>query len=129
MAGHLVHPLEEFHHQKRVLLIFSPDTSNEKLHLQHKEINLEPEGIEERDLIVFQIFPREVKTINGQLRDNLSADNLRVHYRVGEHEYRVLLIGKDGGVKYTARDVLEMKPLFDIIDQMPMRQHEMKETK
>jgi hypothetical protein len=39
--------------------------------------------------------------------------------------FRVRLIGKDGGVKFTGNTPVDPATLFDLIDAMPMRQAEL----
>ena len=38
---------------------------------------------------------------------------------------RILLIGKDGGIKYESKRSVSLIQLFELIDSMPMRQDEM----
>lgn len=54
------------------------------------------------------------------------VDQLRNAYNLDGAAFRVVLIGKDGGVKYDTTDLFGPEQLFPIIDAMPMRQQEMK---
>merc|ERR1712045_1029189 len=51
--------------------------------------------------------------------------NLVHEHRNSQDEFKILLIGYDGLVKYTA-DEVNLQTIFDIIDQMPMRRREMR---
>lgn len=48
--------------------------------------------------------------------------------RHGADGFTVLLIGKDGGVKYRSGTVTEPETLHALIDRMPMRRREMRES-
>ncbi len=41
-------------------------------------------------------------------------------------EFNLVLIGKDGGVKYRSQQATETRDIFSTIDAMPMRQNEMR---
>ncbi|MGB2203635.1 MAG: DUF4174 domain-containing protein, partial [Pseudooceanicola atlanticus] len=47
--------------------------------------------------------------------------------RLGAEGFEMLLVGKDGGVKMRAGEVIPPETLFATIDRMPMRQREMQE--
>jgi hypothetical protein len=53
---------------------------------------------------------------------------LRKSYGVDEQNYAVLLIGKDGGVKLRREVPVTTTELFSLIDSMPMRKREMRES-
>lgn len=46
---------------------------------------------------------------------------------MGEDDFAVLLVGKDGGVKRRANDPVNLNELFAQIDRLPMRRAEMEE--
>ncbi|MCU0398062.1 MAG: DUF4174 domain-containing protein, partial [Cyclobacteriaceae bacterium] len=50
-------------------------------------------------------------------------------FGVTEEEFRVMLIGKDGGVKLNSQQPVTVNQIFELIDSMPMRQHEMRQKK
>lgn len=50
-------------------------------------------------------------------------------YGADPDEFTVILIGKDGFEKYRTNKVLSTDQLFSIIDAMPMRRQEMKNSK
>ena len=65
----------------------------------------------------------------------LNRDLLHFHFindgKTGKHitrniqSFRILLIGKDGGIKYESNQYVSLIQLFKLIDSMPMRQDEM----
>ena len=72
-----------------------------------KENNCE---ILSRDLLHFH-FSNDGKT------GNLTTKN--------DQSFRILLIGKDGGIKYESNRFVSLIQLFELIDSMPVRQDEM----
>ncbi len=54
---------------------------------------------------------------------------LREQFEVGDDEFRVILVGKDGGVKLKENTAISTCRLFGIVDGMPMRRQEMAATK
>ena len=63
-----------------------------------------------RDLLHFH-FSNDGKT------GNLTTKN--------DQSFRILLIGKDGGIKYESNRSVFLIQLFELIDSMPMRKNEM----
>ena len=56
------------------------------------------------------------------------VEQLQGRYNPDDAAFRVVLIGKDGGVKYDSTEPLGPEQLFSIIDAMPMRQQEMQQS-
>ncbi|MHC5826161.1 MAG: DUF4174 domain-containing protein, partial [Nostoc sp.] len=64
---------------------------------------------------------------NGQPIDESSAAKLRNRFRVNKENFRVILVGKDGGVKRSDTTPVKATAIFEQIDAMPMRQQEMQQ--
>ncbi|MEL6305474.1 MAG: DUF4174 domain-containing protein, partial [Bacteroidota bacterium] len=77
---------------------------------QHEAFMKNPEALTERDLILFEV-KANAKT--------LSKFSIKPDFE------GVLLIGKDGGLKFQAPFPVDPKTIFDRIDSMPMRRAEM----
>ena len=56
---------------------------------------------------------------------NLLHFNVNNRNNVDEADFRIILIGYDGGIKYDSENISSLKILFDLIDTMPMRRREM----
>ncbi len=102
-----------FHSQPptRKLLLFGKD----KPYYQ-KQLALlaqDSAGIAERDLIVVMVEDKQ----------------LFESYKLGENEFTLLLIGKDGGEKMRSTKPVKLEAIFALIDSMPMRQREMQRKK
>ena len=58
---------------------------------------------------------------------NIISNNLKQKKltNINDQSLRILLIGKDGGIKYESSRSVSILRLFELIDSMPMRQDEM----
>lgn len=121
-----VHPLlATYQWQNRLILIFSPGAEDSLYLHQLEELQAAGKGLQERDLLVFHIFPDRVLLPNGTYLGEAEAQSLREHFTIPGQEMVALLMGKDGGEKLRSRELLTTKRLFQTIDAMPMRQNEM----
>lgn len=112
--------LREFKWKKRILLLMDTKNDLNTRNLQLSEFNARYNEMKERDLVLFVYNGKEVLDRDGLLT-NINPDNLTY----GEFQ-GIILIGKDGGVKFRKKYLVEANEVFDLIDQMPMRRAEMK---
>ena len=80
------------------------------------------EALKERKLLVYQIFPDNYLLGKKREKSTLFFEQ----FMKDKETFRVVLIGLDGGIKYSQTEVLSRDKLFDIIDSMPMRQAEIR---
>ena len=120
--------LANYKWKNRILIIFS-DTKDNSLFQKQMQLFLEDkEGLEERDLIVFQVFEEigimpSKKTISNSDTEELKK---QFDFSFAENKFAVFLVGKDGGTKLKVENkILTLEKLFGTIDAMPMRQREM----
>ena len=102
--------LNQYLWKNRIILTFADDEDHPgliKLKAEMKENECE---ILNRDLLHFH-FSNDGKTGN--------------HITTNDQSFRILLIGKDGGIKYESNQYVSLIQLFKLIDSMPMRQDEM----
>ena len=83
-------------------------------------------GLNERDIVVIFVIEDAVST-KGRPAGPVSAVDLREVYGALPHEFRVVLVGKDGGVKLRQEEPISAADLFALIDSMPMRKQEMRQ--
>ena len=103
--------LNQYLWKNRIILTFTEDEDHPdliRLKAEIKENNCE---ILNRDLLHFHFS-------NNGKPGNLSTKN--------DQSFRILLIGKDGGIKYESYQYVSLIQLFELIDLMPMRQNEMR---
>jgi hypothetical protein len=107
----------------RVLLVFAqqPDASSALANLNE----LAPE-IEERDIAWFLMEGENLHSnYAGAVSDGLRMQLLERYFTPRPEQNRVVLIGKDGGIKSQGPD-LDLVATFGLIDQMPMRRAELR---
>ena len=80
-------------------------------------------GLAERDIVVVWVTGNNVHAEFGP-GPGLTAAQLRARFGAAETRFRVVLVGKDGGMKLTQSTPLSTATLFGAIDPMPMRRNE-----
>jgi len=107
--------------QHRRLLLGAPTADQAAFQQQKALLATATEGLAERDFQVIevrydQLTPADRQCWTQQLGQPLQG-------------FRLVLIGKDGGVKRTATKPLAPAELFGTVDKMPMRRQEMRGRK
>ena len=98
----------------RQLLVFTSSTGQREYMKQLNLLNGDQAGLNERDLKIRIIGPKELE---------------RSYYKVQTDEFCIVLIGKDGSEKYRTTSLLSLAKLYSLIDAMPMRKQEMRNGK
>jgi hypothetical protein len=102
----------------RIIVVDEPQNEANTLAL----LNQYTAEINDRDIAWFILKEDSVLTnYPGKLAETFLG---RTRETYGPGESKVILIGKDGGIK-SRLDRLNLKPIFTEIDAMPMRQYEM----
>ena len=92
--------LNQYRWQNRIIVTYSSNDQHPKLSKLKREIQENSCGFKNRNLLHFHIAePNE--------------------------NFKIILIGKDGGIKFEGEN-RSLKQIFDQIDTMPMRRNEMK---
>jgi hypothetical protein len=107
--------LENLRWHSRVFLVFALDAEDKNLKEQTAITDANAAGFSERDTKVFSVV--------GQAA---GAQRLRDKLGVGDAPFAVVLVGKDGSVKFKSNLPIGAGKVFATIDAMPMRQQEMK---
>ena len=96
--------------KNRIILTFADDQDHPDLIRLKVEMKEDECEVLNRDLLHFH-FSNDGKTGN--------------HITTNAQSFRILLIGKDGEIKYETNRSVTLIHLFEFIDSMPMRQDEM----
>ncbi|MEH2266208.1 DUF4174 domain-containing protein [Nostoc sp.] len=112
--------------KNRVLLVFAPSVDNHSYQQQMQLLQAHNSNFADRDLILVQVLATE-SYANREPIDKSSAGKLRSRFGVEKENFRVILVGKDGGVKRSDATPVKATAIFEEIDAMPMRQQEMQE--
>ena len=111
-------PLEKYLWKNRVVVTFSPSKNNTERNYFLNSINRNLCEFNSRNIIhidlIFSENYQEVEKFESSF-ENLS---------LSASEFRLILIGKDGGIKLNSRKI-SLEEIFSLIDTMPMRQEEM----
>lgn len=118
-------PLETYRWAKRVLLVFAPHADSALYQRQQQMLLVGEHGLNERDMVVILVLKGAV-SMEEPPTAHVSAVELRDAYGVLPHEFQVVLIGKDGGLKLRREQPISLADLFSLIDTMPMRKQEMR---
>ena len=115
--------------KNRVLLVFAPSVDNPIYQQQMQLLQKHNSGFADRDLVLVQVLATNESYANRQLIDESSAAKLRDSFGVDKENFRVILVGKYGGVKRSDATPVQATAIFEEIDAMPMRQQEMQERR
>ncbi|MBW2491284.1 MAG: DUF4174 domain-containing protein, partial [Deltaproteobacteria bacterium] len=119
--------LSQFQWKNRLLLIFAPDENDSLFKKLQSEIIAQEAEVKDRDLIIFELFGLGSSRMNRALLDQSKVDSIRRHFSVPQRSFRVILIGKDGGIKLKRNDQIDLETIFELIDSMPMRNDEIRQ--
>ena len=127
-------PMSEFNlasykWRNRILLVFASSSKDVNFTKQIQLFKQHQQGLNERDLILVTVFSKGSSYSNEQLINLASAEKLRQRFNVNDNDFRVILIGKDGGAKRQDSKVVQAETIFSEIDAMPMRQQEMRQKR
>lgn len=118
----------DFQWENRILIVIANQESDRPVTKQLSNFEDHEEGFRERDLITFYLFRNGVSRLHEQPLHPSSAEDILDQYGSGKPGFRLLLIGKDGGVKLRKDTPVSVEDIFGLIDSMPMRQREMREN-
>lgn len=116
--------------QCRPLLVFAPSAADPSYQAQLRALSTAAEGMRDRQMQLVPLVPEQ--TAPGRAGEGLTilpaAEQaaLRKRFGVSPSEFRVLLVGKDGGEKFSSAHPVPAETLFGLVDEMPMRQEELK---
>lgn len=111
--------------KNRPLLVFAPSAGSSSLAAQRAIVaGLRP-AFQDRQVVVVYVVGDTVEAELGS-KPGQSAAALRSRYGVGSGDFRVILVGKDGGEKLSSGSPIAATNLFSTIDAMPMRKDELK---
>ena len=113
--------------KNRVLLVFAPSVDNRTYQQQMQLLQQHNNGFTDRDLVLVQVLATDESYVNRQPIDESSAAKLRESFGVDKENFRVILVGKDGGVKRSDATPVQATASCEEIDAMPMREQEMQE--
>ena len=125
----MAQPLDAYREDARPLLVFSPSAEDDAYEEQRLALARDFGGLSERDMAVLLVVGGEpVSVLVGERPETDISADLRKAYAVDRDDFVVVLIGKDGGEKGRWTSPIEPNEIFALIDSMPLRRDEMRET-
>ncbi len=97
----------------RPVLVFANSNEDRDYLVQMRILSNANDGVTERDIVVYEDI---AGPLPSTLREQFEPEG-----------FRLVLIGKDGGVKYTSDEPVSADELFSLIDAMPMRWREIRD--
>ena len=114
--------LKDYQWKNRLLFILNPDGKDPLSHPQLVAFKDRTAAVEERQLLIMVLHQGKLMDING---NELKQD----HREIPFNDFKgVMLIGKDGGVKLKEPFSIDPDLIFNLIDSMPMRRAEIKNS-
>ena len=117
--------LSEFAWEKRQVIVFTPAASDKRLNNFKTIQKAFAEDFAERFLQTWVIEADGDVFLEGKQQTQLTADTFYQRFNVKKDQFRVVLIGYDQGEKLR-QAVFNIDDLLGEIDQMPMRQQEIR---
>ena len=131
--GLLAQNMKSHQWENRVVLVIAKDLDHPDLLTQLDAFSSQPEAMADRKLLVYAIAPNGFQHINYGKNATIGewSENTRLYQKWSnpDEDFQVLLLGLDGGVKMKDTKVISCQKLFGKIDQMPMRQSELRRRK
>jgi hypothetical protein len=115
--------LKKHQWENRVLLIISSQKDSKKVTQQIQLLKDKYQDLLERKLVIYTVH-KEFYKFNFQ-STKIEANKTYENFNKDKSPFKVLLLGLDGGIKLTQKEVLSTEKLFTLIDGMPMRQYEL----
>ena len=119
--------IESYQWKNRIVLLKSISTTKDLLQEQLQLFEVQTKAVEDREIIIFVLEADRVLNLKGK-EVALSAAEITNKYQLGGFQ-GVILIGKDGGVKWKEPFLVKPNTVFDMIDAMPMRRREMEKER
>ena len=110
----------------RMLILVTLEDQHPQLTKQVDIINANRKEAIERKISIIQATPNGVKPI---FNSNKNMSRVGMSFRQmkrGDSDFELILVGLDGTVKLRRKLAIEADELFAIIDEMPMRQSEIR---
>lgn len=109
----------------RPLLVFASHSRDPRVESFLERLALRDCALRDRNMVVGLLVEEGVSRMEGDVLSATTAAAIRERYRIGEGEFAVILVGKDGGEKLRDTKMPQLDEIFGLIDGMPMRRNEM----
>lgn len=118
--------LDDHQWKNRVLLVITNDLESQTYTSQIEEFNNNNQEFKDRKLIIYSVLQNKYRLENSGNPSWIKNSELYITYNTNASNFKIILIGLDGGIKIEQNKLLTTKELFSTIDGMPMRRSELK---
>jgi hypothetical protein len=118
--------LSKHHWENRLILLLTENLADENFTSQLKELEIGLKGLEERKVIVYQVFQHKMKLGLAKDAEWTAATNLYKKYDEKNSPFEFYLIGLDGKIKLQDNNCISIDKILNLIDSMPMRKNEIR---
>lgn len=119
--------LDAYFGKSRPVIVFAPDRTEGPAAEQLKRLQAARATLKARDMPVFVVTRMGVTALSGgRAAATIRAEDLRKTYGVGDDDFAVVLVGKDGAEKLRSTDPVTAEKLTELVDTMPMRRRKMR---
>ena len=119
--------LEDYQWKNRIILLKDNNLSSDLLQKQLMQFEIKKDELDEQNVLVFCLIESTVYD-SKLVKTSLEAKTLTSQYALSDFK-GLLLLGKDGGIKLKKEFIVKPSEIFKLIDGMPMRIIEMRESK
>ncbi len=120
--------LENHKWKDRVIVILSNTSTAERAERQLKAFKENSGALIDRKLVIYSVSENDVQFKAYHESAGVSKCNVQDFRKKFQTNFKVLLIGLDGGIKASHKKPVDPQVIFDQIDQMPMRKAEMRKN-
>ena len=121
--------LKNHHWENRVVLILSQNEDSKEYQQQIAEFNRLHKELKERKMLIYHVLPQRYTLIKDPVdpeqNEWVSSSALFDKFAGKNVDFKIVLIGLDGGKKLEKNGLLTADELFGTIDSMPMRRAEL----
>lgn len=109
------------------MLIYTEDNNSKEFENQIRILKNQQKELDDRKLVIYS-FTKEAYSYYFENTWKKSSE-LFLKFNPKNAPFKVVLIGLDGGIKLAQPTVLSTEKLFTVIDGMPMRKREIRNSK
>jgi hypothetical protein len=115
--------LSKHHWENRLILLLTENLADEDFTSQLNELENGFKGLEERNVLVYQVFKHKMKLGLAKDAEWTTATNLYKKYDKEDSPFEFYLIGLDGKIKLHDYNCISIDKILDLIDSMSMRKN------
>lgn len=119
--------LSSYQWKNRLLMLFAPSEDVPMYQSFTKQLQIRIQDVRDRDLVTLHLFESGEGRLDVLPLHKEQVLSLRKRFSINKGQCTVILIGKDGEVKFREQLPVDLSDILATIDAMPMRQREIRE--